>query len=143
MIKVPDAAIEVLGRHIALANNAAFLWRKLSQSVTVNEFALHEDQAALLEALRELLAREQKTEHELTTIYCIAAALLLKNNTLAQVIATMPGAASVYWLLPLIALAGPNKPSTSYSRLSQGAIAAPPAGAASSSGRLILLSNNG
>ena len=109
MINLPIEVTRLLGEQIALANNAAFLWRKLSESPTVTGLAYHENTAVLLDSLRELMAKPELTEDETTAAYVLIVTLLMKDPKNGALLVTLPGPgrlygaiSRLYWAEPLI-----------------------------------------
>lgn len=119
MISVPRAVLEVIGQRIAPANSASFIWRKLSESTSVQYWASNISSDELLGSLGEIVGRDNLNELEQTTAYCIAAALLLKNRRFAKAISSLEGIEKAFWLKPLADYVSGNISSTNVTRLTQ------------------------
>jgi hypothetical protein len=119
MISLPVATLEVIGQRIAPANSTSFMWRKLSESTSVQYWSSNISSDELLGSLREIVGRERLSELEQTTAYCIAAALLLKNRRLANAISSLEGIEKAFWLKPLAGYVSEYISSTNGARMTQ------------------------
>lgn len=115
------ATCESLARRIALANNAAFLWRKLGESPTIAHWATKVDGSDLLSALADVLSREVLSEDDQTLAIALVVALLLQNRHNAARIGNLKGIERVYWARHLLALVGVRGVSTLVESVSAGA----------------------
>ena len=80
---ISEDTLTILSEKVALANNAAFLWRQLSPRPTVISLSDKRSDAELKDELVHILEGDIG-ELDLTMAYCLLVALLLKDRNAAQ-----------------------------------------------------------
>jgi hypothetical protein len=119
MIQLPHSALEVISQQIAPANSASLIWRKLSESPTVQYLASDVSQDELMAALQGILRQEVLNEFDQATAYCIEVALLLQNRRLTEAISSLEGVDKAFWLKPISRYASENISATNEETLAQ------------------------
>jgi len=106
MINLPESTLALLAEKITLANNGSFLWRKLSESPTIQYLVGNETSENLVETLKEVLAKEQLTETDYTLAYAALVAILQKNPMCVNWISTWDGIGRLHLAKSLFAYVG-------------------------------------
>jgi hypothetical protein len=113
MITLAASTLRLLGEIVAVTNTGSFLWRKLSESLTVQNLASDEAPEALLEALAEVLQKDQLTEEDHTLGYVLLVGLLSKSPRLAFDLGNLQGIGRLFWSKAIIDHVGRFQSTTS------------------------------
>jgi hypothetical protein len=95
---LPPHTLDVLSEQIVAANTPAYVWRKLSESASVQHLAAEAPFEQLLEAIAAAAASPQPEEHSVTLAYACATALVLRSKSFRAKIAEIPGSERLLWL---------------------------------------------
>lgn len=95
---LPAHTLDALSEQIVAANTPSYVWRKLSESASVQHLAAEAPFEQLLEAIAAAAASPQLEERSVTLAYACATALLLRSNSFQARIAEIPGSERLLWL---------------------------------------------
>jgi hypothetical protein len=90
-IQMDDKNLELLSTYVALANTPSYLWRKLSETSTVQALFTRFAGSELEDSLREILSGPVLAERDITFAYCVLVAWLLQGPTVPTNAWRVPG----------------------------------------------------